>query len=229
MPRLVPTYATRPRAMATFASSTSPEQPFSPRPPSSGWATDAAPRATAGRARRSSEVRVVRRIPEDEGAEPAAGSLRGTAYMRRWNHQGRHAYIFVGDDGDSAIPFAVQRSGGARMELTYFGHASFLLRAGDGTTILIDPYDTSVGYPLPDVAATAVTVAHEHSDHNHVQTAKGSPKVIRGLVREGKEWAKVEERVGQVRLTTVPTVHDPSNGAGRGRNPPFIFEVDGVG
>ena len=114
------------------------------------------------------------------------------------------------------------------MELTYFGHASFLLRAGDGTTILIDPYDTSVGYPLPDVASTAVTVSHEHSDHNHVQTAKGSPKVIRGLVREGKEWAKVEERVGQVRLTTVPTFHDPSNGAERGRNAIFIFEVDGM-
>src|SRR3989337_429094 len=122
--------------------------------------------------------RVVRRIPEDEGAEPAAGSLRGTAYMRRWNHQGRHAYIFVGDDGDSAIPFAVQRSGGARMELTYFGHARFLLRAADATTSPLDPYDTSVGYPLPDVAPTALTVSHEHFDHNHVQAVKGNPKVI---------------------------------------------------
>src|SRR3989304_3148238 len=147
--------------------------------------------------------------------------------MRRWNHQGRHAYVLVGGDGDSATP-TLQRSGGAGMELTYFGHASFLLRAGDGTTILIDPYDTSVGYPLPAVAPTAVTVSHEHSDHNHVQTAKGSPKVIGGLVREGKEWAKVEERVGQVRFTPVPTFHDPSNGAERGRNAIFIFEVDGM-
>ena len=114
------------------------------------------------------------------------------------------------------------------MELTYFGHASFLLRAGDGTTILIDPYDASVGYPLPHVAPTAVTVSHEHSDHNHVQPVKGNPQVIRGLAREGKEWAKVDERVGRVRLTTVPTFHDPSNGAERGRNAIFIFEVDGM-
>ncbi len=114
------------------------------------------------------------------------------------------------------------------MELTYFGHASFLLRAGDGTTILIDPYDTSVGYPLAEVAPTAVTVSHEHFDHSHVQTAKGSPKVIRGLAREGKEWAKVDERVGPVRITTVPTFHDGSKGSERGRNAIFIFEVDGM-
>lgn len=114
------------------------------------------------------------------------------------------------------------------MELTYFGHSSFLLRAGDGTTILIDPCDTSVGYPLPTVAPTAVTVSHEHFDHNHVQTAKGQPKVIRGLAKEGKEWAKVDERVGQVRITSVPTFHDTSKGSERGRNAIFIFEVDGL-
>ncbi len=114
------------------------------------------------------------------------------------------------------------------MELTYFGHASFLLRASDGTTILMDPYDASCGYPIPDAAPTAVTISHEHFDHNYLQGVKGRPKVIRGLAREGKEWAKVDERVGQVHITTVPTFHDGSGGAERGRNAIFIFEVDGL-
>ncbi|MDR7465519.1 MAG: MBL fold metallo-hydrolase [Armatimonadota bacterium] len=114
------------------------------------------------------------------------------------------------------------------MELTYYGHASFLLRASDGTTILMDPYDVSCGYAIPDVAPTAVTISHEHFDHNYLQGVKGRPKVIRGLAREGKEWAKVDEWVGQVRITTVPTFHDSSGGTERGRNAIFIFEVEGL-
>lgn len=114
------------------------------------------------------------------------------------------------------------------MELTYFGHASFLLTAGDGTTILIDPFDDQPGYPIPVVSPTAVTVSHEHFDHNHVATAKGQPKVIRGLTDGGKGWATVDERMGAVRITTVPTFHDPSKGSQRGRNSVFIFDVDGL-
>lgn len=114
------------------------------------------------------------------------------------------------------------------MELTYFGHASFLLKAGDGTTILIDPFDDQPGYAIPEVSPTAVSVSHEHFDHNHVATAKGHPKVIRGLAHGGKGWSKIDERVGAVRLTAVPTFHDPSGGSQRGRNAIFIFEVDGI-
>ncbi|HEV8339396.1 MAG TPA: MBL fold metallo-hydrolase [bacterium] len=114
------------------------------------------------------------------------------------------------------------------MELTYFGHASFLLTAGDGTMILIDPFDDQPGYPAPDISPTAVSVSHEHFDHNHVATAKGKPKVLRGLTDGGKGWAKVDERLGAVRVTTVPTFHDPTKGSQRGRNSVFIYEVDGL-
>lgn len=114
------------------------------------------------------------------------------------------------------------------MELTYLGHSSFLLTAGDGTTVLIDPFDEQPGYPIPDISPTAVTVSHEHFDHHHVATAKGTPKIIRGLTDEGKGWAKVDERVGGVRITTVPTYHDPAKGSQRGRNSVFIFDVDGL-
>ncbi len=111
------------------------------------------------------------------------------------------------------------------MELTYYGHSTFLL-AADGTTILIDPFNPDCGYTLPDIAPTAVAVSHEHFDHSYVQAAKGDPKVIRGLVDEGKNWAKIDERVGPVRLTTVPTYHDGSQGKERGRNAMFVFEAE---
>ncbi len=113
------------------------------------------------------------------------------------------------------------------MKLTYFGHATFLLESG-GTTILIDPFNEAVGYPFPDVAPTAVTVSHEHFDHNHVQVAKRNPKVIRGLRDEGKNWAEPSEKVGAIALSTIRTYHDTSQGAERGKNAMFIFEAEGL-
>lgn len=113
------------------------------------------------------------------------------------------------------------------MKLTYYGHASFLLEA-DGTSILIDPFNEQVGYPFPNVAPAAVAISHDHFDHQHVQVAKGSPRVIRGLKSGGKDWADVKEQIGSVRLTTVRTYHDTSQGAERGKNAMLVFDVEGM-
>jgi L-ascorbate metabolism protein UlaG (beta-lactamase superfamily) len=113
------------------------------------------------------------------------------------------------------------------MKLTYYGHAAFLLEA-NSTAILIDPFNEQVGYPFPDVRPAAVAVSHEHFDHHHVQIAKGSPKVIRGLRDGGKEWADVQERVGPISITTVRSYHDAAQGAQRGKNAMLIFEAEGL-
>lgn len=113
------------------------------------------------------------------------------------------------------------------MKLTYYGHSTFLLEAG-GTSILIDPCNEQVGYRVPDVTPHAVVVSHEHSDHNSVQVAKGSPTVIRGLRDKGKDWADVKEKVGPVAVWSVRTYHDPSQGSERGKNAMLIFEADEV-
>lgn len=113
------------------------------------------------------------------------------------------------------------------MKLTYYGHACFLLEA-DGTSVLIDPFNEQVGYPFPDVRPTALVISHEHFDHNYVQAAKGTPKVIRGLRDGGKDWAAVHEHIGPVAITTVRTYHDASQGSQRGRNAVLIFETEGL-
>lgn len=111
------------------------------------------------------------------------------------------------------------------MKITYFGHATFLLESG-ATTILIDPFDEHVGYPMPRVNAGFVLVSHEHGDHNYVAMAEGRPRVIRGLV-EGK-WRAVRETVDGVALSSVPTYHDTTKGAERGRNTVFIVDGEGL-
>ena len=112
------------------------------------------------------------------------------------------------------------------MQITYLGHATFLLNA-DGTRVLIDPYDEKVGYPVPSVDADAVLVTHEHRDHTNVAMAKGTPPVVRGLSADG--WNKIAKQpVGKATLTSVATYHDDTKGSQRGRNSVFILEAEGV-
>lgn len=113
------------------------------------------------------------------------------------------------------------------MEIRYFGHAMFGLSAG-GTTIVIDPFNDEVGYPVPDVEPDAVVTSHEHSDHSSVDLLRGSPKVLRGLADGGKTWAALDERVGPMRVTGVPTYHDTEQGRARGKNAVAVIDVEGL-
>lgn len=112
------------------------------------------------------------------------------------------------------------------MQITYLGHATFLL-SSDGTKILVDPYDDKVGYPIPSVDADAVLVSHEHGDHTNVAMAKGKPQVVRGL--SDGDWRKiVKQPVGKVTVSSVPTYHDDTQGSQRGRNTVFVIEGEGL-
>ena len=71
-----------------------------------------------------------------------------------------------------------------------------------------------------------VTVSHEHSDHNAVSLAAGSPIVLNGLA--GNDWAKIDQTVKGVRVRTVGVYHDDTQGSQRGKNAIFVFDVDGL-
>ena len=55
------------------------------------------------------------------------------------------------------------------IEIEYIAHAAFLLRAEDGTELLIDPYASRVwlGYDWPrGIEPDAVLITHPHYDHD---------------------------------------------------------------
>lgn len=115
----------------------------------------------------------------------------------------------------------------AKATLQWFGHSTYLLTSSAGTKVLIDPMGEQVGYTIPTLKGVdVVTVSHEHADHNNLAMAADSPTVLRGL--SDKEWARIDQAVKGVKIRTVGTFHDDKEGAQRGRNAVFMFEVDGM-
>lgn len=121
-------------------------------------------------------------------------------------------------------------------QIKWLGHSTFLLTSANGTKILIDPLNAgSTRYAIATIYDTdAVTVSHEHGDHNNVAMAGSSALIIRGLTGTGanQTWSTVNQTVKGVRITSispvVPMYHDNVSGAQRGRNTVFIYEVDGL-
>ncbi|MGB8656417.1 MAG: MBL fold metallo-hydrolase [Candidatus Zixiibacteriota bacterium] len=105
------------------------------------------------------------------------------------------------------------------LTIKWLGHSCFLISLGDKIRIVTDPFDSSVGYPAPDVTADICLVSHGHSDHNYVSVVKGNPRVIRG---EGKREAKAIEFRG------MSSFHDENQGTQRGKNTVFAWELGGI-
>jgi len=80
---------------------------------------------------------------------------------------GRRALLvagFVLRGAGSAAPVAY---------LTWYGQSCFLLESATGTRVVMDPIPGNIGYlPPADLRADAVTVSHEHADHNNVPCAR---------------------------------------------------------
>jgi L-ascorbate metabolism protein UlaG (beta-lactamase superfamily) len=114
-------------------------------------------------------------------------------------------------------------------KLTWLGQSCFILETAAGTRIVMDPIPKGLGYELPaGLKADAITVSHEHSDHNNVGLLVNKPRVIRGLTADKKGWTHIEEKVKEVSVRSVGVYHDDKRGAERGLNTVFVFDVGGL-
>jgi L-ascorbate metabolism protein UlaG (beta-lactamase superfamily) len=110
----------------------------------------------------------------------------------------------------------------------WFGQGCFLIETSQGTQIITDPMKMGL-YSIPEeIKPDIVTVSHEHSDHNQVDVVSGKPTVLRGLTSGGADFAAIDQKVKDVRIYTVPSYHDKSQGSERGKNAIFVFEFDGI-
>ena len=103
------------------------------------------------------------------------------------------------------------------MDITFLGHASFRIKSRN-SVIVTDPFDPAmVGLKYPKIPADIVTVSHSHSDHNNVSAISEVKRLIDG---------PGEYEVGGVSVIGYRTFHDDKNGAERGKNTIFVYEMD---
>jgi L-ascorbate metabolism protein UlaG (beta-lactamase superfamily) len=105
------------------------------------------------------------------------------------------------------------------VKIRWFGHSCFLFESRNGTKIVTDPFDGSVGYKIPKIEADVVTVSHDHYDHNYVDGVQGDPNVIRNVGQYQQNG---------VSIRGISSFHDEAKGAKRGANVIFVYEIDGL-
>lgn len=105
------------------------------------------------------------------------------------------------------------------MNIKWYGHSCFQLKTKGGVRIVTDPYDNTVGYPMHQLCPDILTISHDHYDHNGMEMIQNAPRTIRE--------AGVFEEKG-VRITGIASYHDDKEGALRGNNLIFLFEMDGL-
>lgn len=109
------------------------------------------------------------------------------------------------------------------MDITYLGHASFKLRGKKGS-VVCDPFDAAVGFPLPRVSSDIVTVSHDHHDHNNVSSVSGTARREAPFVIK----APGEYEVSGISIFATRTFHDNQKGAERGLNNVFVIHIDEI-
>jgi L-ascorbate metabolism protein UlaG (beta-lactamase superfamily) len=127
--------------------------------------------------------------------------------------------------GSGLVLFSLSHANLQAQEVTFrwFGQACFQIITSQNSVIVADPMAMG-GYAIPkDVKADIVTISHEHSDHNRVDAVAGSPIVLRGLGEE-----PIERTIKDVKIYSVDSFHDDTQGSQRGENAIFVFEFDGI-
>lgn len=103
------------------------------------------------------------------------------------------------------------------MIIKWLGHSAFLIENSNGTKILTDPFDETVGYKCCSEKVDIVTISHHHFDHDYVDNLK---------------YDNVIDKTGTfnicgINIKGIPSYHDKMKGAKRGKNTIFTFDIDG--
>ncbi len=111
------------------------------------------------------------------------------------------------------------------MIITYHGHSMFEIEFSNGETLLMDPYDDEIGYPLPQVYPDYITVSHQHHDHNNTKAYLENRSGVKSQVFDNEGKYTLSENL---ELSLYPTFHDSQKGALRGENLLTLIEAEGV-
>jgi len=101
------------------------------------------------------------------------------------------------------------------------GHSCFEFADENELTLVTDPHDgKSIGIKQPDVIANIVTMSHDHFDHNAERVIQGNDKKL--VTGSGSKTVK------GIPIKGVASFHDEEEGAKRGENIMYKFEMENL-
>lgn len=110
------------------------------------------------------------------------------------------------------------------VNITFIGHATFLIESPGGVKIATDYND----YVRPDAVPDIATMNRAHSTHYTLSPDPSIRHVLHGWGENGAE-AKHELTLGDVYVRNVPTnIRDWQGGTIFGQNSIFVFEIGGL-
>jgi L-ascorbate metabolism protein UlaG (beta-lactamase superfamily) len=107
------------------------------------------------------------------------------------------------------------------MTITYYGHSAVKLKGKLGSVVM-DPFDSTVGLSLPALSSDIVTVSHDHADHNAVGMVSSTSKRKRPFVIN----TAGEYEVGGISVFGTRLFHDQNKGEERGTSIAFTVLLD---
>jgi L-ascorbate metabolism protein UlaG (beta-lactamase superfamily) len=107
------------------------------------------------------------------------------------------------------------------MKIKWLGQCCFVITSNTGVKIILDPYQVVRGLKWGEItgeSADAVTVSHDHFDHNNIQAVVGNPVVI----------TTKTTKVKGIEIRAIHSYHDEKQGQVMGENAIICFAVDGI-
>lgn len=96
-------------------------------------------------------------------------------------------------------------------KISWFGQSCFQINISNSkehsVTIVIDPFDETIGLKVPSLSADLVLVTHNHHTHNNIKAIKGNPFLIQN---------PGEYEIKKVYIEGILAFHDNKQGAERG-------------
>lgn len=107
------------------------------------------------------------------------------------------------------------------MQIIWKGQSCFQIIATPNkngqVSIIIDPYDETIGLRPPKAEADIVLSTHSHHDHANIKAISGNPFVITG---------PGEYEIKEIFIQGISSFHDDSSGKERGLNTIYTIEAE---
>lgn len=102
------------------------------------------------------------------------------------------------------------------MTITWFGQSCFRIECKEGS-VLIDPFDKTVGLKVPRVKDDLILVTHPHYDHNNLEGVEGETFVISN---------PGEYEIKGIHVQGISSFHDKAQGEERGMNTIYRIKAE---